>query len=320
MTTARLAALAQRHGALTILLALLLFGGTRFTTFLTGYNLGNLAVQASFLTIIALGMTLVIVTGGIDLSVGSVYALCGVMAAYASRWGALAALAVPLAAGALIGLAQGWLIGRLRMPPFIVTLGGLLFARGLLQFLTNEGQETYTVPRDSKFLWLGQGTFLGIGVPVFIALALYLVGGLLLQRTPFGLRLFSIGGSEDASVIMGLPVARTKVTVYVLSGLLAALAGAMTTGQLGSGVTTVGAGLELEAISAVVIGGTLLTGGSGTVSGTLAGVALLWVIRDLINQIGGITSTMQAVVSGAILLIVVVAQTLLTRAHHRSPS
>jgi ribose transport system permease protein len=232
-----------------------------------------------------------------------------VLAAYASRWGVLAALVVPLAAGALIGLAQGWLIGRMRVASFIVTLGGLLFARGLLRFVTGEGRETYTVPHDSGFLSLGQGP-----VPVLVAVALYLVGGLVLQRTPFGLRLFAIGGSEDASALMGLPVARTKTLVYAMSGLLAGLAGALSAAQLGSGVTTVGTGLELEAIAAVVIGGTLLTGGRGTVSGTLAGVGLLWVVRGLINQTGGITPSMQAVVSGALLIIFVTAQALLTRA------
>jgi ribose/xylose/arabinose/galactoside ABC-type transport system permease subunit len=314
VTARRLAAVAQRHGAVLILAVLLIFGGTRFSTFLTGYNLANLAVQASFLALIALGMTLVVVTGGIDLSVGSVYALSGVLAAYSSRWGTLAALVVPLAAGAAIGLVQGWLIGRMRLAPLVVTLSGLLFARGLLQFITGEGRQTPTAPKGSVFLSLGQGTWLGIGTPVFIAVALYLFGGLLLQRTPFGLRLFAIGGSEDASALMGVPVARSKVVVYALSGLLAGLAGALSAAHLGSGVTTVGVGLEVEAISAVAIGGTLLGGGSGAVSGTLAGVAVLWVIRGLVGQTSTITSGMQAVISGAVLIIVLVAQALLTRA------
>jgi ribose transport system permease protein len=300
----------QRHGALVVLVLLLAAGGLMFRTFLTAYTLGNLAVQASFLAMVALGMTLVIISGGIDLSVGSVYALAGVLAAYGStRWGLAGALVLPLAVSAVIGLAQGLLIARGRMAPFIVTLCGLLFARGLLQLITDEGSTTYLVPAGSAFRWLGEGAVL-----VVIAVVAYVVGGVVLQRTPFGMRLFAVGGNEDAASLMGLPVARTKVGVYVLSGSLAGLAGVMSAAQLGSGVTVIGVGLELNAIAAVVIGGTVLTGGSGAVSGTLAGVALLFVIQELINQLGRFNANMQEVVSGAVLVVVVVLQTLLSRA------
>jgi ribose transport system permease protein len=300
----------QRQGALVVLVILLAVGGLMFRTFLTTYTLGNLAVQASFLAMIALGMTLVIISGGIDLSVGSVYALSGVLAAYGStRWGLAGALILPLLVSGVIGLIQGTLIARLRMAPFIVTLCGLLFARGLLQLITSEGSTTYMVPAGSAFRWLGDGTVL-----VVIAVVAYLAGGLVLQRTPFGMRLFAVGGNEDAASLMGLPVARTKISVYVVSGLLAGCAGVMSAAQLGSGVTVIGVGLELNAIAAVVIGGTMLTGGSGAVSGTLAGVALLFVIQELINQLGRFNSNMQNVVSGAVLVVVVVLQTLLSRA------
>ncbi|GAA2780647.1 ABC transporter permease [Crossiella cryophila] len=315
----QVAQLVQRHGALIVLAVLLAVGGLAFDTFLTAYNLGNLAVQASFLAVIALGMTMVIITGGIDLSVGSVYALSGVLAAYGAReWGLLGAFALPLAVSAAIGLAHGLLVGKAKMAAFIVTLGGLLFARGLLQFLTAEGSQTYLVPQtETAFLELGQGRILGLGIPVLIVLVLYLLGGLVLQRTRFGMRLFAIGGSEDASSLMGLPVARTKVSVYVISAVLAGLAGILSAAQLGSGVTVIGVGLELDAIAAVVIGGTLLVGGAGSVGGTLAGVALLFVIRDVINQVGGFDSSMQLVVSGGFLVVVVVLQTLLSRAKRR---
>jgi ribose transport system permease protein len=300
----------QRQGALVVLVILLALGGLLFRTFLTTYTLGNLAVQASFLAMIALGMTLVIISGGIDLSVGSVYALSGVLAAYGStRWGLAGALILPLLVSGVIGLIQGTLIARLRMAPFIVTLCGLLFARGLLQLITSEGSTTYLVPAGSALRGLGDGAVL-----VVIAVLAYLVGGVVLQRTPFGMRLFAVGGNEDAASLMGLPVARTKISVYVVSGLLAGCAGVMSAAQLGSGVTVIGVGLELNAIAAVVIGGTMLTGGSGAVSGTLAGVALLFVIQELINQLGRFNSNMQNVVSGAVLVVVVVLQTLLSRA------
>jgi ribose transport system permease protein len=258
-------------------------------------------------------MTFVIITGGIDLSVGSVYALGGVLAASGSRHGSLIAFVLPLLVCGAIGLGNGLLIDRIGLPPFIVTLTTLLFARGLLLALTNEGATTYTIGRESVFAKMGQGTLWGIGYPIFIAVVLFALGAVLLQRTRFGQAVFAIGGSEDAARLMGLPVARVKVSVYLMSGLLAGFGGMMSAAQALSGVTIVGVGLELSAISAVVIGGTLLTGGAGTIGGTLAGVALLGVIQNIINQIGSLDSSYQAVVNGAFLVVVVVGQTYLSR-------
>lgn len=197
--------------------------------------------------------------------------------------------------------------------PFIVTLATLLAARGLLLAVTDEGATTYLVPKGSAFAGLGQGSVWGFGHPVLIALVLFGAGGLLLQRTSFGQTLFAVGGSSDAATLMGLPVARTKLLVYTLSGLLAGLAGALNAARLSSGVTIVGVGMELDAISAVVIGGTLLAGGAGSISGTLWGVLLLAVIQNLINQIGSLNSSYQSVVSGGFLIVVVVAQRCLAR-------
>ncbi|WP_245645217.1 ABC transporter permease [Pseudonocardia acaciae] len=310
----RISTFLQRRGALVVLAAVLAVGGLTFDTFLTRENLGYLALQAAFPALVALGMTFVIITGGIDLSVGSVFALGGVLAAYASRWGLLPAFAVPLAVGAVIGAVHGVLITRFRLAPFIATLAGLLFARGLLLFLTDEGADTYLVPPGSAFLWWGQGRLLGLAVPTWIAVVLFAAGGLMLGRTGFGQRLFAIGGSESAATLMGLPVARTKVAVYVLSGVLASLAGTLAAAQAASGVTIVGVGAELDAIAAVVIGGTLLAGGSGSVLGTAAGVALLAVIQNLINHIPGLeNSSIQTVVSGGFLVVVIVTQALLSR-------
>ena len=213
----------------------------------------------------------------------------------------------------LIGLANGLLVEKARMPAFIVTLTTLLFARGLLLALTDEGSTTYTIDPNSVFAEMGQGGFGVIGYPVIIAIVLFLIGGLVLQRTRFGQVIFAIGGSEDAARLMGVPVARVKVSVYVISSLLAAFGGMMSAAQSLSGVTIVGVGLELQAISAVVIGGTLLTGGRGSVSGSLAGVALLGVIQNIINQIGDLDSSYQQVVNGAFLVLVVVGQTYLAR-------
>ncbi|MFJ7330279.1 ABC transporter permease [Streptomyces cyaneofuscatus] len=312
-TGSRVGELVQRQGVLAVLLTVILIASFVYPTFASLDNARGVTVQASFLAIVALGMTLVIITGGIDLSVGSVFALGGVLAAWASQWGFLAALLVPLVVCGAIGLVNGLLIARANMAPFIVTLASLLAARGILLAFTDEGATTYLVPKDSAFAELGQGSVWGFGYPILIALVLFGAGGLLLQRTSFGQTLFAVGGSSDAATLMGLPVARTKILVYTLSGLLAGLAGALNAARLSSGVTIVGVGMELDAISAVVIGGTLLIGGAGSISGTLWGVLLLAVIQNLINQIGSLNSSYQSVVSGGFLIVVVVAQRYLAR-------
>ncbi|MER7728702.1 ABC transporter permease [Streptomyces sp. NPDC096323] len=309
----RIAELLQRQGVLAVLLTVVIVASFIYPTFATLDNARGVSVQASFLAVVALGMTMVIITGGIDLSVGSVFALGGVLAAWASQWGFLAALFVPLVVCGAIGLLNGFLVARAGMAPFIVTLATLLGARGLLLAFTDEGATTYLVPKGSAFAELGQGSVWGFGYPILIALVLFGTGGLVLQRTSFGQTLFAVGGSSDAATLMGLPVARTKILVYTLSGLLAGLAGALSAARLSSGVTIVGVGMELDAISAVVIGGTLLIGGAGSISGTLWGVLLLAVIQNLINQIGSLNSSYQSVVSGGFLIVVVVAQRYLSR-------
>jgi ribose/xylose/arabinose/galactoside ABC-type transport system permease subunit len=309
----RVAALLQRHGALAVLILGVIVASIVFPSFATFDNLAGVAIQSSFLIIVALGMAFVIITGGIDLSVGSMFALGGVLAAYAAKWGILPGLLLPLVVCGVIGLAQGLIIAKTGLAPFIVTLAGLLGVRGLLLFITDEGSDTYLVPRDSALLDLGRGTLFGIGYPVYIALIFCVLGAVLLQRTRYGQAVFAIGGSGDAAALMGLPVARIKALTYLLSALLAGFAGALNAARLGSGVTILGVGLELDAISAVVIGGTLLTGGAGSISGTLCGVLLLGVIQNVINQIGTLTSSYQSVVSGAFLVVVVVVQTYLSR-------
>ncbi|MEU6383510.1 ABC transporter permease [Streptomyces bauhiniae] len=309
----RVAALAQRHGALVALVVLAAVASLSFDSFATGDNLGNIAISSSFLATVALGMTFVIVSGGIDLSVGSVFVLGGVLAAWGSQYGTVVALLLPLAVCAAIGLVNGLLVARTGLAPFIVTLASMLAARGLMLAITDEGADTFLVDPDSVFASLGQGKLLGIGTPVWITAVLFVGGAVLLRSTRFGQRVYAVGGNEQAAALMGAPVARTKISVYTLSGLLAGLAGALNAAYLASGVTILGYGMELDAIAAVVIGGTLLTGGLGYVSGSLVGVLLLKVIQNVINQIGSLDSAYQQVVSGAFLVLVVVAQTWLAR-------
>ncbi|WP_043617221.1 ABC transporter permease [Nonomuraea candida] len=303
----------QQHGAAMVLGVLVIVGSLAFDSFATPENAASVVVSSSFLAIIAIGMTFVIISGGIDLSVGSLFVLGGVLAAYGSRSGPLVALLLPLAVCGAVGLLQGLVIARTGMAPFIVTLAGLLGVRGLMLAISDEGATTYLV-EDRAFAALGQGQLLGLSYPVYVTAALALAAMVLLQRTGFGQNVYAIGGNEQAAALMGVPVARTKVYVYVMSGLLAGLAGALNAARLSSGVTILGIGLELDAIAAVVIGGTLLTGGAGGITGSVAGVLLLGVIQSLINQVGSLTSAFQQVVSGAFLAFVVVAQRLLSKA------
>lgn len=302
----------QRQGALAVLVTVVVISLATFPGFRSLDNAGTILVAAAPPMLIALGMTFVIITGGIDLSVGSLYVLGGVVAAWASQWGFAAALAAPLLLCGAIGVLNGILISRTGMAPFIVTLAALLGARGLMRSISDEGSTTYLV-RSDVFHDLGTGSPLGVGLPVWLAAVLVGAGVLVLNRTRFGHAVHAIGGSEDAAALMGLPVRRIKVWVYLLSGLLAGLAGAINAAKLGSGVTVLGSGMELDAIAAVVIGGTLLTGGSGSIAGTVAGVLLLGVIQNLINQVGNVNSNWQQVISGAFLAAVVVVQTTLVR-------
>ena len=310
----RVARFLQRGGAFIVLaivtvLASLVFGGR----FASVDNLLNILEASSFLGLVAVGMTFVIIGGGIDLSVGSLLALSAVLAAYGSQYGTMGAVLLPLGVCGAIGLIEGVLIARGRMAAFIVTLAALLFARGLAFAVSDEGNTIFHIESDLAVIWLGQGSIAGIRVPIVIAAVVFFVGWVVLTRTRYGLAVTAIGGSEDAARLMGLPIARIKTTMYLVSGLLAGLAGLLVAARSSSGQSTIGVGLELQAIAAVVIGGTLLTGGSGSIVGTLAGVLLLNVINNVINQVGTLSSYYQQVVSGLFLIIVVLVQRYLSR-------
>jgi ribose transport system permease protein len=296
-------------------LVVLLAGGTVVfgTSFANAGNFANLLLATSFLAIISVGMTFVIIAGGIDLSVGSMFALAAVLAAYGSQWGSLAGIVLPIVVCGIIGCVQGLLIGKAGMAPFIVTLAGLLFARGLAFKVSDNGNTTHLIDSDRWMLNLGHERLLGLGLPVWIALCVFGVAMVVLNRTRLGQATYAIGGSEDAASLMGLRVARVKVALYTLIGMLSGLAGMLVAARSSSGLSTIGDGLELEAIAAVVIGGTLLTGGAGGLTGTVTGVLLLGVIQNLINQVGTLSSFHQQAVSGLFLIVVVAAQTIVSR-------
>ncbi|HNP71095.1 MAG TPA: ABC transporter permease [Kouleothrix sp.] len=312
---ARLASAAQRQGALIALALLVLFGALRYDGFFGSYNIFEMLRNDSMIGLIALGMTFVIMTGGIDLSVGSVAALASVLAARMSPYGPLPAIALPVLVGALVGLLNGWVIARLNILPFIATLAMLLAARGLALILANNA--SIGVDAGSGFIELGRDLF-GLPIPLLLLLAAYAVGVGVLGYTRFGRHVLSVGGNEEAARLMGLPVDRIKLAVYALSGALAGLAGVILAALTFTGLPTAGSGWELSAIAAVVVGGTLLTGGMGSVATTLVGVLLLELIFNILNFENGrglisLSAYWQSVIRGVFLLVVVVLQNRLAR-------
>jgi galactofuranose transport system permease protein len=301
------AALLQQQGALVALIAVCIFGAARYYAFPTPENLLNVVRQNSMLGLVALGMTFVILTGGIDLSVGAVLAVAGVVAANLADRGTLIAVTAGIAAGALLGLTNGVVITKARIQPFIVTLAMLIAARGAA--LAATGEESVRVGGlASGFTWLGRGEIGPLPVPIVIFALVYIIGWVVLRYTRFGRYVYAIGDNAEAARLMGLKVDRVLIGTYTLSGALAGLAGVILAARLGAGQPVAGTGWELDAIAAVVVGGTLLTGGQGGVGSTLIGVLLLGVIFNLFNLEGTISPWWQWVLRGLFLLAVVVVQ------------
>src|SRR5215213_9792018 len=305
----------SRHGVLVALVALILFGFVRYENFLGSYNVLSVPPYNAMFALVALGMAYVIMTGGIDLSVGSTAALGSVVAALLSPYGVLPGLLGGLAAGLAVGACNALIITRLNILPFIATLATMLAASGCALLLA--GNQSVSVSYESGFTELGQGDLLGFPVPAWIAVLAYVVGSLALNLTAWGRTVLAVGGNEDATRMMGLPAERVKASTYLLSGGLSGLAGVILAAQFGAGQPIEGVGWELFAIASVVVGGTLLTGGVGSVGSTLAGVLLLGLIFNILNFENGLgwislSAYWQSVIRGAFLLLVVAIQARLT--------
>jgi len=275
--------------------------------FATSKNLYNITRNITFVAIIALGMTFVIITGGIDLSVGSVLCLSSMVlavtmhAGYSIEIGILASIGTALAIGAFNGI----LIAYLGFPPFVVTLGMLSIARSLAMVASNNTVVFQFGPDHDKLLALGGGAWVfGIANPVLYMILLALITGFTLRWTKFGRHIFAIGGNEHAATLTGVPVRQIKVAVYMISALAAGIAGVIQTGWLGAVTTNLGTGMELQVIAATVIGGANLAGGVGTAFGAIVGAALIEVIRNSLGLLG-INAFWQGVfIGGAILMAV----------------
>jgi len=301
----RLWKLTVEYNILIVLILLILISSVISPAFLTERNILNLLRQVSGLGIISMGMLLVILTGGIDLSVGSVLAVGSTTLAWS-----LGLLPLPLAilfallAGSLLGGFSGLLVAKTRMAPFVATLAMMTIGRGLA-FILTQGHPVIT--RSEGLEWFGRGYFLRIPLPVLLMMVVFLVCAVLLRQTVFGRLVTAIGSNETAVRLAGIRVAYYKFSVYVICGAFSAMAGIISTARTGVGSPVVGVGMELDSIAAVVIGGASLSGGRGTAFNTLLGVLVLGLIGNVMNLLS-VPAYPQELIKGLIIIVAVLMQ------------
>ncbi len=301
----------REAGVYGVLIALYVFMAVMEPSFRGWPNFRNVLTQISMTAIVAVGMTFVILAAGIDLSVGSVAALSACVPAILMAHHGLEGpygVILTLVLGLVLGVLNGLAISRMGLPPFIATLALMVMARGLA-FVVSGGGAIYNLP--DSYLWFGSGNMaenvpLIEKLPVMIVLmvVLFVAGHVVLQRTRLGRYIYSVGSNEEASRLSGVPTAQVKLFCYALSGLLAGLAGLLYTGYVGAAEPTIGDGLELDVIAAVVIGGTSLSGGQGNLPGTFAGALLIGLVRNGLNLMQ-VNSNYQRVAIGAIIFVAV---------------
>ena len=307
--------------ALAILIVMFIAAQAYFGNFMTPRVISSLLLDNAYLLILAVGMTFVILTGGIDLSVGAVMAFTGMLGASMLRDGVPTGLVVPtmLIVGAAMGLGVGVLVQYFNVQPFIASLAAMFAARGLAFMVSLSSIKV----EDPAILWLQSTRIQAAPGSWFItptgilALTIVVIGALVLAYTRFGRTIYAIGGNEQSARLMGLPVVRTKLLAYVVSGVCAGLAGVAFTAYTGASYPLNGIGTELDTIAAVVIGGTLLTGGSGYVLGSMIGVFVYGTIKTAISFLGAEQSWTRITIGGLLLLFVVVQRVIVTRSHRR---
>lgn len=295
----------KKTAILWVMIALIIVMSLISPTFLTSTNLINVVKQASITTIIGVGMTFVLVTGGIDLSVGSIMAFAGTLAASMAvadkNLPIIVSILTGMAIGTLCGLINGIGVAYIGFPPFIMTLGMMTIARGIPLVYTN-GTPIFGL--SDSFNALANSRILGIPTLVYYMVVICIVGYIILSKTVLGRRIYGIGGNEEAARLSGIPVARLKMLVYVFSGFLSGIAGILICSRITSGNRTVAEGYEMNAISAAVIGGVSMTGGSGSVLGMVVGAMILTIIQNSFDIIG-VNSFYQDIIKGIIILLAV---------------
>ncbi|WP_130835875.1 ABC transporter permease [[Erwinia] mediterraneensis] len=297
----------RRYGTAIIFILLVMCAASLSSSFLSERNIMNVLRQVSGTGIMAVGMLLVILTRGIDLSVGSVAALGSVLSAViVNHYSAGVSVAMVLAAGMLCGLVSGFLVAYLRLQPFVMTLAMMAVARGLALIISN-GQPVMMAEAGESITDFGTSSIFGVPLPGVLMLCVFIAAGVLLNLTRFGRLVKAIGSNEEAVHLSGIPVARYVLAVYAISGALAALAGVIITSRSGVGSATVGVGAELDVIAAVVIGGASLAGGRGGVFNTLLGVLVFGVIGNIMNLIN-VPGYHQQVCMGVIIVLAMLLQ------------
>ena len=289
--------------ALIILMAVITIINSNF---LTANNLLNLLLQVTSNALIAFGMTFVILTGGIDLSVGSILALSSALTTglLGSGMPVTLAILISLILGCILGMMNGLLISYGKLAPFIVTLATMTIFRGATLVYTNGNPITKGLSDTFLFQFLGQGYIVGIPFPVIIMFIVFIVLYVLLHKTAFGKSVYAIGGNEKAAYISGVKLNKVKIIIYSISGIMASISGLIITSRLSSAQPTAGASYEMDAIAAVVLGGTSLSGGKGRILGTLIGALIIGVLNNGLNIIG-VSAFWQQVVKGVVILIAV---------------
>jgi simple sugar transport system permease protein/ribose transport system permease protein len=297
---------APQYVALVALVALVVFNALFTTNFATTGNLWNVLLQVSTVVLAAVGMTFVIATGGVDLSVGSTMAIAAAIGAVLADRGIVVAIVAALAGAAVIGALNGALIASLRAQPIVVTLATLIGGRGLAQIISHDG-ELVSVS-DPLLLALGRGHLGPIPLPAILALIVVVGGAFLLRATALGRYVLATGGNPAAARLAGVPVRRTLVMVYAISGILSAMAGLIVAARLGaSDAAKIGQNMELDAIAAVVVGGTALSGGRATIGGTVIGALIMQVIATSFNMLL-VPYALSLALKAAIILVAVYLQ------------
>ncbi len=302
----------RRYSVFLILIgiaAVFAFGSERF---LTASNLLNIALQTAIVAIVAIGMTFTILTAGIDLSVGSVMALSGALAAglaVRQGLGTFAGIGLALLAGTAVGAVNGLLIVKGKMPPFVATLAMLAVARGLTLVYT-DGRPIAGI--DENFIFLGNGTVLGLPMPVVLLLVVFIIAATALRYTRFGMYVYATGGNEETSRLAGISTSWITLLVYVISGFTAALGGVLLVARLWSAQPNAAVGWELDAIAAPVLGGVSLFGGVGGVAGTVVGAFILGILSNGLNLMG-VASFYQQVIKGVVLILAIMLDLLTKR-------
>ncbi|WP_139187892.1 ribose ABC transporter permease RbsC [Bacillus tuaregi] len=295
----------QKLGPLLGLIVLVVIVSILNPSFLEPLNILNLLRQVAINALIAFGMTFVILTGGIDLSVGAILALSSALTAgmIVSGLDPMLAIIIGCILGGVMGMVNGLFITKGKMAPFIATLATMTIFRGLTLVYTG-GNPITGLGDNYLFQLFGRGYFLGIPVPAITMILTFVLLFIILHKTPFGRKTYAIGGNEKAALISGIKVPNVKIMIYSLSGMLAALAGAILTSRLNSAQPTAGTSYELDAIAAVVLGGTSLSGGKGRIFGTLIGALIIGTLNNGLNLLG-VSSFYQMVVKGIVILIAV---------------